>query len=70
MKPLKLADLALISPERRRIAKIFKTNIERAIADQLMDILMRDDEVRCLLCRKVRELYSSPQHHPSLQAEL
>jgi hypothetical protein len=33
MKPLKSIDLALISPERRRIAKIFKTNIERAIAE-------------------------------------
>jgi integrase/recombinase XerD len=38
---------------------------ERAKADKLMDILMRDDEVRSFLCRKVRELYSSPQHHPS-----
>lgn len=33
MKPLKLIDLASISPERRRIAKIFKTHIEKAVAE-------------------------------------
>jgi hypothetical protein len=33
MKLLKLTDLASISPERQRIAKIFKTHIERAIAE-------------------------------------
>jgi hypothetical protein len=38
---------------------------ERAKADSLMDLLMRDDEVRSLLSRKIHELYSSPQHHPS-----
>jgi hypothetical protein len=55
MKPLKSIDLALISPERRRIAKIFKTNIERAIAELGVgfDVTLR-----------------APQHHPSLQAEL
>lgn len=33
MKPLEPIDLTSISPERRRIAKIFKTHIERAIAE-------------------------------------
>jgi integrase/recombinase XerD len=32
---------------------------ERAKADELMDILMKDDEVRKLLSRKVQELYAS-----------
>jgi hypothetical protein len=40
---------------------------ERAKADELMGILMKDDEVRSLLSRKVHELYSSPQPHPSLR---
>jgi integrase/recombinase XerD len=38
---------------------------ERAKADRLMDLLMRDDEVRSLLSRKIQELYFSPQPHPS-----
>jgi NAD-dependent SIR2 family protein deacetylase len=33
MKPLKANDIGSISPERRRIAKIFKTNIDRAIEE-------------------------------------
>jgi len=33
MKLLKPSEIALISPERRRIARIFKTHIERAIAE-------------------------------------
>jgi hypothetical protein len=33
---------------------------ERAKADQLMDILIRDPEVRNFLTRKVHELFSSP----------
>jgi len=32
---------------------------ERAKADHLMDILMKDEEVRALLYRKVHELCSS-----------
>jgi integrase/recombinase XerD len=40
---------------------------ERAKADRLMDLLMRDDEVRSLLSRKIHELYSSPQPHPSMR---
>jgi hypothetical protein len=31
MKPLKPTEVASISPERQRIAKIFKTHIEKAI---------------------------------------
>ena len=33
MKPLKPIDVSSISPERRRIAKIFKTHIEKAIEE-------------------------------------
>jgi integrase/recombinase XerD len=36
---------------------------ERAKADKLMDILMKDEEVRILLSRKIRELCSSPYSH-------
>ena len=43
---------------------------ERAKADRLMDLLMKDDEVRSLLSRKVHELYSSSQPHPSLREAL
>ena len=38
---------------------------ERAKADQLMDILMKDEEVRSFLSRKVKELYKPPQQQPS-----
>jgi hypothetical protein len=31
---------------------------ERTKADQLMDILMRDEEVRNILFRKVKDLYA------------
>jgi hypothetical protein len=33
MKPQKPIDLSSISPERRRIAKIFKTHIDKAIEE-------------------------------------
>ena len=33
MKPLKPVDVTSISPERRRIAKIFKTHVEKAIEE-------------------------------------
>jgi hypothetical protein len=33
MKPQKPVDLSSISPERRRIAKIFKTHIDKAIEE-------------------------------------
>jgi len=33
---------------------------ERTKADQLMDILMKDNEVRALLSRKIQDLYSQP----------
>ena len=33
MKPLKPVDVSSISPERCRIAKIFKTHIEKAIEE-------------------------------------
>ena len=33
VKPMKSIELAAISPERQRIAKIFKRYIERAIAE-------------------------------------
>ena len=33
MKPMKEKDLAKVSPERRRIAKIFKEHVEMAIAE-------------------------------------
>jgi integrase/recombinase XerD len=38
---------------------------ERMKADRLMDLLMKDDEVRNLLSRKVHELYDSSQPHPA-----
>jgi len=38
-----------------------KLEEERMKADRLMDLLMKDDEVRCLLSRKVHELYASSQ---------
>jgi integrase/recombinase XerD len=40
---------------------------ERMKADRLMDLLMKDDEVRSLLSRKFHELYASSQSHPSLR---
>jgi hypothetical protein len=33
MKPLKASELASISPERQRIARIFKTHIDKAIEE-------------------------------------
>jgi hypothetical protein len=33
MKPLKPIEVASLSPERQRIAKVFKIHIERAIAE-------------------------------------
>jgi len=45
-----------------------KLEEERAMADQIMDMLMRDDEVRRLLARKVYELYASSQPPPTSQA--
>jgi integrase/recombinase XerD len=43
---------------------------ERAKADSLMDLLMKDDEVRSLISRKVHELHASPQPHHGLQEVL
>ena len=40
---------------------------DRAKADRLMDLLMKDEEVRSLLSRKIHGLYASSQPHPSLQ---
>jgi hypothetical protein len=40
---------------------------ERTKADRLMNLLMKDDEVRNLLSRKITEMYTSSQPHPSLQ---
>jgi integrase/recombinase XerD len=45
-----------------------KLEHERVRADQIMDMLMKDDEVKELLARKVRELYFSPQPPPKSQA--
>ena len=38
---------------------------ERAKADQIMDMLLKDPEVRSLLARKIYELYASSQHPPT-----
>jgi hypothetical protein len=38
-----------------------KLEEERNMADKLMDMLMKDDEVRRLLARKVSELCASSQ---------
>jgi integrase/recombinase XerD len=40
---------------------------ERTKADRLMDLLMKDDEVRSLLSRKITELYASSQPRPLSQ---
>jgi hypothetical protein len=45
----------------------FQLEEERAKADSLIDLLMKDDEVRSLLSRKITEMYASSQPHPSLQ---
>jgi integrase len=45
-----------------------KLEEERAKADQIMDALMKDDEVRKLLARKIDELYTSSQHPSTSQA--
>jgi len=42
-----------------------KLEEERAKADRIMDMLMKDEEVRNLLARKVYELYVSPQPPPT-----
>jgi len=38
---------------------------ERSRADQIMDMLLKDPEVRNLLARKIYELYASSQHPPT-----
>jgi integrase/recombinase XerD len=43
---------------------------ERAKADQLMDILIRDEEVRELISRKINELYASHQHNPHARSSM
>jgi hypothetical protein len=45
-----------------------KLEDERAKADRIMDMLMKDEEVRKLLARKVYELYDSSQHPSTSQA--
>jgi site-specific recombinase XerD len=45
-----------------------KLEDERAKADQIMNMLMVDEEVRKLLARKVSELYASSQHPSTSQA--
>ena len=42
-----------------------KLEEERSKADQIMDMLMKDEEVRNLLARKIHELYASSQHSPT-----
>jgi len=42
-----------------------KLEQERARADQIMDMLLKDPEVRNLLARKIYELYTSSQHPPT-----
>ena len=42
-----------------------KLEEERAKADRIMDMLMKDEEVRRLLARKIHELYSSSQPPPT-----
>jgi hypothetical protein len=42
-----------------------KLEDERAKADRIMDMLMKDEEVRKLLARKVYELYASSQPPPT-----
>ena len=41
---------------------------EKANADQIMDRLMQDEEVRSLLAKKISQLYSPSPHHPSSPA--
>ena len=43
----------------------FKLEQERAKADQIMDMLLKDEEVRSFLARKIYELYASSQHPPT-----
>jgi hypothetical protein len=38
---------------------------ERAKADKIMNMLMKDEEVRRLLARKIHELYASSQLPPT-----
>jgi len=38
---------------------------ERTRADQIMDMLLKDPEVRSLLARKIYELYASSQPPPT-----
>ena len=45
-----------------------KLEEERNMADKLMDMLMKDEEVRRLLARKVSELYGPSRPHPSSPA--
>jgi hypothetical protein len=42
-----------------------KLEEERNMADKIMDMLMKDEEVRCLLARKVSELFGTSQPHLS-----
>ena len=43
----------------------FRLEQERAKADQIMDMLLKDPEVRSLLARKIHELYASSQRPPT-----
>ena len=42
-----------------------KMEEERTKVDELMDLLMKDEEVRRLLTRKIRQLYVSQSHSTS-----
>jgi hypothetical protein len=44
-----------------------KLQEERNLADRIMDMLMKDDEVRKLLAKKISELYESSQLHSTSQ---
>jgi hypothetical protein len=41
---------------------------EKAKADQMMDMLMNDEEVRKFLAEKVQQLYASSELHPPSEA--
>ncbi|RLI13490.1 hypothetical protein DRO35_00205 [Candidatus Bathyarchaeota archaeon] len=51
-----------MTPDSKTAVKIEQ---ERVKADRIMDMLLKDPEVRSLLARKIYELYASSQHPPT-----
>ena len=56
MEPMKPKDVAKLSPERGRIAKIFKAHIDKAVEELGVgyDVRFREDLIKLLCALKLR----------------